>query len=270
MRRVKISVNRLVILAPPVAFRSFPEKHGAQIVNVRTFRVCEFSENTVSHHVQNKHFLVAVTAVFENHAMPLRQLRSIRQCPTFVHGNGGGNLDKNVFSRIHRTQRHRNVQIPRRRNDNDINILALAKIFPRIFRSRVNARRWKIRTNPRANPHRFFRTGKIAIGNGNHPRKRNVQNLAEQTPISAPLRKNARFLRRKTETALTEPDEPDAHRFTRLRCQIADKFRPRRTRTRFRNRIFSGRTFRGIRHLRQRAQKRRRGNNARAGKCKLF
>lgn len=88
-----------------------------------------FSEKPLFDHVHDSQFVIAVIAVFKHHAVTLSLLRSIDQFPAVGNSPGGGNLKHHMFAVLHGMDGDGDVQIGRRSDIHEINIVPLADFF---------------------------------------------------------------------------------------------------------------------------------------------
>ena len=98
----------------------------AQIVDVSTLAVHEFAEETETAHVEREKLGLAVAAVLELHAVHACLLGGLDEFPALVEGERAGDLDESVLPRAHRIERHRDVQLPRRRVVHAIDAIPIA------------------------------------------------------------------------------------------------------------------------------------------------
>ncbi len=69
--------------------------------------------------------------------MPTGALLRFHQLPALLDGDHGGHFDERVFSRFHRVDGHGRVPSPRRRYENDVEVIALEHAAVVIFPARI-------------------------------------------------------------------------------------------------------------------------------------
>jgi hypothetical protein len=105
------------------------EEDLAQVVDVGRLRVRQLAEEPGPHHVQDHELVLAVAAVLEHHAMPARALGGVHQAPAVLEGRGRRDLHEHVLPRLHGRHRHGNVPAPRRRDVDDVEVVAADEVL---------------------------------------------------------------------------------------------------------------------------------------------
>ena len=93
----------------------------------------DITEQPLFGHVERREFEKVVDTVFEHHTMALSLLGGVHQLPALVERRGGGNLHGDVLALLHGVDRHRDVLLPRGDDVDEVDVAALAELFPALF-----------------------------------------------------------------------------------------------------------------------------------------
>ena len=105
-------------------------------MQISGFGMNGFAEHSLLNHIHDRQFVIAVIAVFQHHAVPLCLFGGIDQFPAIGNGSGCGDFQRHVFAVFHGIDRYRHMQIGRRGNVDQINVIPFADFFP-VLRSGV-------------------------------------------------------------------------------------------------------------------------------------
>jgi len=105
--------------------------HVAEVVDVRALAVDELAELAMAHEVEREHLDIAVAAVLELHAVAARALGRLDARPALLQRHRRRHFDGDVLAVLHRVERDRRVQLPGRRDVDEIEV-AVAHRLPRL------------------------------------------------------------------------------------------------------------------------------------------
>ena len=99
-------------------------------MNIGAFGVEYLAEQPVLSHVERRQLEEVVDTVLEHHAVALCLLGSVDQLPALVERHGGWDFDGDMLAVLHGINRHRDVQLPRGADVNQVDVIAPAKFLP--------------------------------------------------------------------------------------------------------------------------------------------
>ena len=99
-------------------------------MNIGAFGVEYLAEQPVLSHVERRQLEEVVDTVLEHHAVALCLLGSVDQLPALVERHGGWDFDGDMLAVLHGINRHRDVQLPRGADVNQVDVIAQAKFLP--------------------------------------------------------------------------------------------------------------------------------------------
>ncbi len=62
------------------------ELHVAQVMLIATLQVHHFTKQSLAHHIEHRHYIAAVTYIFQHHYMALVSFCSLHHIPMIGHG----------------------------------------------------------------------------------------------------------------------------------------------------------------------------------------
>ena len=128
VRGIDVAAVRLVEVEAPVALVIIPV--GFEVVNIGAFGVEYLAEQPVLSHVERRQLEEVIDTVLEHHAVALCLLGSVDQLPALVERHGGWDFDGDMLAVLHGINRHRDVQLPRGADVNQVDVIAPAKFLP--------------------------------------------------------------------------------------------------------------------------------------------
>ena len=134
VRRIGISrVPRVVVESPHALITRAVGRiqiQRAQVVDIGSLDVHHFAEQPSGGHVQRRHLEKVVTAVLEHHAVAARAFGGVDELPALIDRHGCRNLERDMLAAFHRIDGDRRVQFPWRTVVYQIDVVALAHLFP--------------------------------------------------------------------------------------------------------------------------------------------
>ena len=141
---VNITAIFHVIIQSPTEFgcASFPifVPIGCQVVAIGPHGIDDFAEKSLLCHAERIHFEEVITAVFEHHAVLSRRFRQVDECPNLAHVHRRRHFYGHMFAVVHGELSRREVMIPVGCDENQVDIIALARLFVALG-SAINGRR---------------------------------------------------------------------------------------------------------------------------------
>ena len=128
VRGVDVAAVLLVEVQPPVALVVVPEL--LQVVDIGALDVENLPEEPQLGHVERRQLKEVVDAVFEHHAVALRPFGRVDQLPALLERHRRGDLEGHVPALLHGVDRHRGVQLPRRGDVDQVDVVAAAELLP--------------------------------------------------------------------------------------------------------------------------------------------
>ena len=118
---VRVTLGRVPPAPVPLVVRS--ELDGAQIVEVAALRVQDLTQESLLRDVEDHHLGTVVVAVLHHDAVLLLRLGDLDQPPAVLERVGGRHLGRGVLAVLHRRHADRDVPLPRRRREDQVQIL---------------------------------------------------------------------------------------------------------------------------------------------------
>src|ERR1700733_6914537 len=140
MRRIQVTISFRVLVAPPQALPGIGKEDGAKIVQVRSLSIQQIAEETCVGHPKNERLVIAVATILKDHAVPARLFRGADNLPAVFDRGYTGHLNGYVLAMLHREDRLFGMPVPRRCNDNQIDVAAPQHGFEVVGSFRVELR----------------------------------------------------------------------------------------------------------------------------------
>src|SRR3954463_7888494 len=136
MCRIEITITVYILFQSPRGLR-FIKQSFKSVMNICSFAMYYLSKETLPHHIQNLHPEEIITNIFQHHAMFAGTLAGFNQPPAIIDCLSGRYFNGYMLTMVHRVNSHRRMQCPWCNNIYQINVIPVAKLFPRIFFSCV-------------------------------------------------------------------------------------------------------------------------------------
>src|SRR6266850_2650481 len=112
----------------PQSFVGVLKQNFTQIMVVRALAMHRFAEQPGTHHIQNHHLGMVVTAILHDQAVPPHLFRSINNFPALLDSLSYRNFCADMLTVTQRREYSRHLPLPWRRDVNKIQIVTTAKI----------------------------------------------------------------------------------------------------------------------------------------------
>ena len=120
MSGIEFAVTIYEIKQSSVYIFSAESNFITQIVTVTALHVNDFSEDTLTNHIENRHFVSTITAVFKKHTDFSGFFTCSDHLPTFFNRGGSADFGSNVATRFHCVNRNSCMGNPGCSNNNRI------------------------------------------------------------------------------------------------------------------------------------------------------
>src|SRR5271170_3022742 len=114
-------------------------------MKISTLAIKQISKEPCVGHAQDEGLVIAVTAVFQHRAVSSGVLRGIDQLPAVLDRGRRRDLYSHVFPMIHSGDRHLDMPVPRRRDDDQVKIAASYQRLEGMVALSVQCRRFLAR-----------------------------------------------------------------------------------------------------------------------------
>ena len=131
VRGVNVAAVLLVEVQTPVTLVVVPEL--VEVVDVGALDMQNLAEKPVARHVERRQLEKVIDAVLEHHAVALVLLGGVHQLPALLERRGGRHLDGHMLAVLHGVHGHRHVLEPRRGDIHQVDVVALAELFPALL-----------------------------------------------------------------------------------------------------------------------------------------
>ena len=127
MGRIDFAVAVRIIPQTIVAVFAAVADFVAKVMLVAAFRMNEFAEEALLHHVENGQLFAAIAAVFQQHARLFRPFARADQLPALFDGCRAADFRRGIFASVHGRDANIRMGGPRRRRNNGIQLLHVQK-----------------------------------------------------------------------------------------------------------------------------------------------